>query len=82
MIRWVRTRHENGFVFYEGYDIDRSMMDTRVATIYPSDAKGANPHNKPNKKYVCRYEDHAAFRCRTVKDGKLNLETIHASATR
>ena len=48
MIRWVRTRHENGFVYYEGYDIDKSMMDTRVATIYPSDAKGCLLYTSPS----------------------------------
>lgn len=81
-IRWIRQRHDDGFIYYEGYDIDQTMTDTRVATIHPSQVKGANPNNKPNKKFVCRYWDHEAFRCRTVKDGKANLETIHASTTR
>ncbi len=74
-IRWVRCRHDRGWMFYEGYAFNKAMEEERVATVAPSERRGA-------KKYVAQYLDHSSFRCYTIKDAKLNLEAIHnASAT-
>ena len=75
MMRWCKIRHDLGFVFHEGYDINPRMEDERFAIIHPNDKKSG-------KKYTAQYLDHTPFTCRTIKDAKLNLEAIHASKTR